>query len=142
MTIALRGIVDIYRKANRSSEVHRRALGFSISRDDNSARVYAHYPEIDGDSTTYWRETIKELNFGDGKGKDRFVIQSLQRQLEQQRQDSLAKLRQQKQESEQQREMLTAQLEQQRKDSGEQQKELVQLLKQQSEQIRALTLQR
>ncbi|KEF50809.1 uncharacterized protein A1O9_13139 [Exophiala aquamarina CBS 119918] len=72
MTIALRGIVDLYRKANRSSEVHRRALGFSISHDDNSARIYAHYPELDGDNTTYWCDRIKELNFGDGKGKEKW----------------------------------------------------------------------
>ncbi|KAL6240884.1 hypothetical protein RBB50_012143 [Rhinocladiella similis] len=185
MTIALRGIVDIYRKANRSSEVHRRALGFSISHDDNSARICAHYPEINGDNTTYWCDRIKELNFGDEKGKERWkcyqftlnvcqyfalpllerlktvidqlpdpdsqrlepstsfddvsflssqddtsapesqdeslrkprragglnpelrtMIQSLQRQLEQQRQDSMAQLEQQKQESEQQREIV------------------------------------
>lgn len=220
MTIALRGIVDLYRKANRSSDVHRRALGFSISHDDNSARIYVHYPEIDGNDTVYWRNTIKELNFRDGRGREKWtcyqftlnvcqvfapallkrlktvidelpdpvaqtlepasfddlsvlssqddasapdsqdesfrkprkasglhvelrtMIQNLQRQLEQQRADSMAQLEQQRHESEQQRVMLTAQLEQQRKDSEQQQKELVQLLKQQSEQIRELTLKR
>ena len=62
MTIAVRGIVGIYREANRASDVHRKALGFSISRDDFSARVYVHYPEIEGEHTTYWRKTIKEIN--------------------------------------------------------------------------------
>ena len=249
MTIALRGIVDLYRKANRSSDVHRRALGFSISHDDNSARIYVHYPEIDGNDTVYWRNTIKELNFRDGRGREKWtcyqftlnvcqlfapallkrlktvidelpdpvaqtlepasfddlsvlssqddasapdsqdesfrkprkasglhvelrtMIQNLQRQLDQQRVDSMAQLEQQRHESEQQRVMLTAQLEQQRKDSTaqleqrmqdseqqramlmaqleqqrkdseQQQKELVQLLKQQSEQIRELSLKR
>jgi len=69
MTVALRGIVDLYRKANCASDVHRRALGFSISHDEHNARIYVHYPEIDGENTTYWRETIKELNLGDGKGR-------------------------------------------------------------------------
>ncbi|KAK5246698.1 hypothetical protein LTR20_007367 [Exophiala xenobiotica] len=72
MTIALRGIVDVYRKAGRAAEVHRRVLGFSMSHDDRSARIYGHYPEIDGESTTYFRDTIRELTFGDGKGKDRW----------------------------------------------------------------------
>jgi hypothetical protein len=72
MTIALRGIVDLYRKADRAAEVHRRVLGFSISHDDRTARIYAHYPEIDGESTTYFRDTIREFPFGAGKGQDRW----------------------------------------------------------------------
>ena len=69
MTIALRGIVDLYRKANRSSDIHRRALGFSISHDDNIARIYVHYPEISGNNTVYWRDRVGKLDFGDGKEK-------------------------------------------------------------------------
>jgi hypothetical protein len=71
MTIALRGIVDVYRKAARAAEVQRKVLGFSMSHDDRSARVYALYLEIDGKSTTYFRDTIRELTFSDGKGKNR-----------------------------------------------------------------------
>jgi hypothetical protein len=67
MTIALRGIVELYRKANRAADVHQRVLGYSISHDEHNARIYAHYPEIDGDKTTYWRETIKELNLCDSQ---------------------------------------------------------------------------
>jgi hypothetical protein len=55
MTIALRGIVDLYRRVSRASEVHRRALGFSISHDENGIRIYAHYPEIEGDETNFWQ---------------------------------------------------------------------------------------
>ncbi|KAK5203095.1 hypothetical protein LTR99_011068 [Exophiala xenobiotica] len=47
MTVALRGVVPVYRKAGRAAEVHRRVLGYSISHDHRSARIYAHYPEID-----------------------------------------------------------------------------------------------
>ncbi|KAJ9611864.1 uncharacterized protein PV06_11220 [Exophiala oligosperma] len=73
MTVALRGIVDVFRKANRASEVHRRALGYSISHDDRSVRIYAHYPEVDGENTLYFRETIKELNVGDERGEHRWI---------------------------------------------------------------------
>ena len=69
MIIALRGMVDLFRKADRAFEVHRRALAFSISHGEHNVRIYAHYPEINGDTTTYWRETIKLLNFNDGNGK-------------------------------------------------------------------------
>ena len=59
MAIALRGIMDLYWRANRSLDAYRRALGFSISHDDNSARIYVYYPEVDGDTTVYWRDIIK-----------------------------------------------------------------------------------
>lgn len=72
MTVTLRGIVDVYRKASRAEEVHRRVLGYSISHDNRSARIYAHYPKINGESTIYFRDTIRELTFGDMNGKDRW----------------------------------------------------------------------
>jgi hypothetical protein len=53
MTIALQGIIDLYRKANHTADIHRRALGFAISHDEHYIRSYAHYPEINGDNTTY-----------------------------------------------------------------------------------------
>ena len=65
MTIALRGIVDLFRKADCAADVHRRVLGFSISHDDRNARIYAHYPEINGEQTTFWRRTVREINIGD-----------------------------------------------------------------------------
>jgi hypothetical protein len=58
MTVALRGIVDLFRKANRASEAHRRALGFSISHDDRSVRIHVHYPDIDSEKPTDYCETI------------------------------------------------------------------------------------
>lgn len=73
MTTVLRGVVDVFRRAGRAKDVHRRVLGFSISHDDNGVRIHAHYPEIDGDKTTYWRETLKDFSISNDKGKDRWV---------------------------------------------------------------------
>jgi hypothetical protein len=52
MTIALRGMVELYRRAGHVMDIHRRILGFSISHDDKSVRIYGHYPEIDGEKTS------------------------------------------------------------------------------------------
>ena len=41
MTIVLRGVVELYRRAGRVMDVHRRILGFSISHDDKNVRIYA-----------------------------------------------------------------------------------------------------
>lgn len=64
MTIHMRGIVDLYRKINRPKDVHGRVLGFSISHDDNRERIHAYYPEINGDESTYWRETLTNFVIG------------------------------------------------------------------------------
>lgn len=35
--------------------------------------MYAHYPEVDGDKTTYWRETLLELTLRKDRGKERWI---------------------------------------------------------------------
>lgn len=73
MTITLRGVADVYRRANRLKDVHRRVLGFSISHDDNGLRLYAHYPEVEEDNITFWRETLREFSLSNDQGKDRWT---------------------------------------------------------------------
>ncbi|KAI9748176.1 MAG: hypothetical protein M4579_007292 [Chaenotheca gracillima] len=68
MTIAVRAIVELYRRAKRESEVHRRILAFSISHDDKAVRIYGHYAEIDGLTTAYYRHTIKEYIYSNEDG--------------------------------------------------------------------------
>ncbi|KIW25747.1 uncharacterized protein PV07_08902 [Cladophialophora immunda] len=64
MSVALRGIVDLHRRANRVSEVHQRALGFLIFSDDSNAVVSVHYPEIDAqDTASYWRDNFVLIKF-------------------------------------------------------------------------------
>ncbi|KAF4546982.1 Hypothetical protein D9617_77g092360 [Elsinoe fawcettii] len=73
MTVAMRGVVDLYRRAGRTEEVHRRVLGFTISHDDAIERIHAYYPEINGDETTYWRKVIKEFAIGSHNGEQRWA---------------------------------------------------------------------
>ena len=35
--------------------------------------LHAYYPEINGDKTTYWRETLKRFVFGNDSGKDKWT---------------------------------------------------------------------
>lgn len=46
MTIATRARVELYHRAGRLADIHRRVSGFSISHDDKSVRIYAHYAEV------------------------------------------------------------------------------------------------
>ncbi|EDN02882.1 predicted protein [Histoplasma mississippiense (nom. inval.)] len=58
MTLAVRGVVELFKLAKREQEVHQEILGFSISHDHRTVRIYGHYPIINGDKTTYYRHPI------------------------------------------------------------------------------------
>lgn len=55
MTLAVRGVVELFKTAKREKELHREILAFSISHDHRTVRLYGHYPVIDGKKTTYYR---------------------------------------------------------------------------------------
>jgi hypothetical protein len=57
MTVAVRAVVALFKLVGREAELHREAVAFAISHDDNSVRLYAYYPFIDGNKVTIWRRT-------------------------------------------------------------------------------------
>jgi len=58
VTIAVRAVVELFKLVGREKELHQEIIAFAISHDDESVRLYAHYPFIDGDKVTIWRHTI------------------------------------------------------------------------------------
>jgi hypothetical protein len=58
ITIAVRAAVELFKLVGREKELHREIVALAISHDDESVRLYAHYPFIDGDKVTIWRRTI------------------------------------------------------------------------------------
>ena len=82
-TIALRGLVTLFRLVHREQELHRKVLGFSISHDNEAVRIYGHYPFINGNSTTYHRCRISIFDIsptieGDKRWKTRIFVQNIQ----------------------------------------------------------------
>ena len=73
MTIAVRGIVELYRAVKREKELNREILAFSISHGHRSVRIYGHYPVIDGDKVTFYRHPIHEFSFMTLEGKDKWT---------------------------------------------------------------------
>lgn len=57
MTLAVRGVVELFKVVKRLKELNREILGFSISHDHCSVRIYGHYPIIDGEKV----ETVNIL---------------------------------------------------------------------------------
>lgn len=63
MTLAARGIVELFRVVNREKELDREILAFSMSHDHRSVRIYGHYPVIKRKDTTYYRHPIHTFDF-------------------------------------------------------------------------------
>ncbi|KAF5025163.1 hypothetical protein F66182_2739 [Fusarium sp. NRRL 66182] len=73
MTLAVRAVAELFRAVKREGEIHRQILGFSLSHDDRSVRIYGHYPVVDGEKTKYYRHPIHEFSFTALDGKEKWT---------------------------------------------------------------------
>jgi hypothetical protein len=73
MTMAVRGIVELFRLVKREKELHREILAFSISHDHRTVRIYGHYPIIKGNETTFYRHPIRTFDFTELDGKEKWT---------------------------------------------------------------------
>jgi hypothetical protein len=73
MTMAVRGIIELFRLVKREKELHREILAFSISHDHETVRIYGHYPVIDGNKTTFYRHPIRKFDFTELDGKEKWT---------------------------------------------------------------------
>ena len=73
MTLALRGIVELFRLANRAEELHLQVLTFSISHDHETVRIYGHFPVIEGSKVTYWRHPLRKYDFTERNGMEKWT---------------------------------------------------------------------
>jgi len=73
ITLAVRGIVELFRLVKREKEIYREILAFSISYDHTSARIYGHYPVIEGTQTSFYRHTIHKFDFTALEGKEKWT---------------------------------------------------------------------
>jgi hypothetical protein len=71
ITIAVRGIVELFRLVKREKELYREILAFLISYNHSTARIYGHYALINKNKTTFYRYPIKKFDFISKEGKDK-----------------------------------------------------------------------
>ncbi len=74
MTLAVRGIVELFRAVKREDEVNWKILAFSISHDHQSVRLYGHYPVISGKDTKYYRHPIRSFDFTELDGEEKWTV--------------------------------------------------------------------
>ncbi|KAL8702789.1 MAG: hypothetical protein Q9201_004044 [Fulgogasparrea decipioides] len=73
MTLAVRGVVEMFRRVKREKEIDREILAFSVSHDHSSVRIYGHYPVIKEEKTTFYRYPIHKFDFTVFDGKDKWT---------------------------------------------------------------------
>ncbi|KAK3616859.1 hypothetical protein LTR56_025674 [Elasticomyces elasticus] len=73
MTLAVRGVVELFRLAKREKEVDRQLLAFSNSHDHSTVRIYSHYPVIEGKNTAFYRHPIRKFDFTEQDGKEKWT---------------------------------------------------------------------
>ena len=73
MTVAIKGIAELFKAVKREKELHREILAFSISHDYSAVRIYGHYALINGSTTTFYRHLIHRFNFTALDGKDKWT---------------------------------------------------------------------
>lgn len=73
MTLAVRGIVELFKLAERENELHRELLTFSISHDHRTVRLYGYYPIIEGPKTKIYRHPIHTFDITALDGKERWT---------------------------------------------------------------------
>lgn len=81
MTVAVRGVVELYKAVNREQELHREILAFSVSHDHTAVRIYGHYALIEDKQTTFYRHTIRKFYFTDQDGKERWTAYKFTRNI-------------------------------------------------------------
>jgi len=53
-TLAVRGVVELFRAVKQEKQLHREILAFSVSHDHRLVRIYGHYPVIEVDVGWVW----------------------------------------------------------------------------------------
>ncbi|KAI1115126.1 hypothetical protein F5Y14DRAFT_460930 [Nemania sp. NC0429] len=82
MTLAVRGVVALFRIVNREEEVNRQILAWSISHDHRSVRIYGYYPVIDDEgSIQYYRHPIRAYDFTELDGKEKWTAYRFTRNI-------------------------------------------------------------
>ncbi|KAH6973718.1 hypothetical protein BKA56DRAFT_105389 [Ilyonectria sp. MPI-CAGE-AT-0026] len=73
MTLAVRGVAELFRWRERESEVDRQILAFSITHDHRSVTIYGHYPVMGGKDIQYYRHTIKYIDIRADNGEKKWA---------------------------------------------------------------------
>ena len=73
MTLAVRGVIELFKLVKREKELDHEILAFSISHDHRMVHIYGHYALIKENKITFYRHPIHAFSFAALDGKDKWV---------------------------------------------------------------------
>jgi hypothetical protein len=62
-------------------ELDNKVLAFSISHDDKTVKIYGHFASTQGDKTTFSRHPLRNFNFIELNGRERWVAYNFTRKV-------------------------------------------------------------
>ncbi|KAI9807768.1 MAG: hypothetical protein M1825_005073 [Sarcosagium campestre] len=93
-SIAINAIVQLYRalpaqdgpghdgRVIQQVEVlDKKILCFSVSHDDSMVKIYGHYASLDGEKTTFHRDTVRIFDLASRDGRDRLIAYNFTRKV-------------------------------------------------------------
>ncbi|OJD26982.1 hypothetical protein ACJ73_01616 [Blastomyces percursus] len=81
MTLAVRGVIELFKLVGREDEVNREILAFSISHDNRTVRIYGHYAVIEGSKTSFYRHPIRTFDFTELDGREKWTAYTFTRNV-------------------------------------------------------------
>ncbi|KAF4547338.1 Hypothetical protein D9617_46g064380 [Elsinoe fawcettii] len=57
-SIAVKAIVDLFRKTLVLDQVHRKILVFSVAHNNSNVRIFGHFPSVENDKVTFFRHQL------------------------------------------------------------------------------------
>lgn len=81
MTLAVRGVVEMFKRVKREKEIDREILAFSVSHDDTTVRIYDHYPVIQEKDTAFYTHSIHSFGFTALLGKEKWTAYKFTKNL-------------------------------------------------------------
>ncbi|EEH36798.2 hypothetical protein PAAG_07216 [Paracoccidioides lutzii Pb01] len=81
MTLAVRGVIELFKLVGREDEVNREILAFSISHDNRTVRIYGHYAVIEGSKTFFYRHPIRTFDFTELDGREKWTAYTFTRNV-------------------------------------------------------------
>ena len=71
-SVSVKGLVELFSRAVREDELHRRILAFLVSHDNEAVRIYGQYALINKSESSFYRHTIRKFDFTEQDGKNKW----------------------------------------------------------------------
>ncbi|KAJ4276392.1 hypothetical protein NW764_009857 [Fusarium oxysporum] len=80
-SMAVRGLVELFKLVCREKELNHEILSFSVSHDASKVRIYGHYAVTNGPRTSYHRHALRKFDIMALGGKDKWSAYQFTRNL-------------------------------------------------------------